>query len=321
MLHQIDLSRVDLNLLVLFETVMEERHVGRSASRLNLSPSAVSHGLGRLRSLLGDPLFLRTPRGVVPTDRALNLAGPVADILARVRSVIAGAEPFDPARSGRRFVIGAPDGASAVFLPPLLATLRSAPGIDIGIRQLLPRQGATSLSAWSDVVAELEARAMDVAVIPVDDAPERFLRRTLYEEEFVIAMRARHRFSQDSSIAAYCNMEHLVVSQTGDAYGFVDVALAAHGLSRRIALTVPNFMFALAVLAETDFVSALPRRFVATHGRRFGVVAVDAPIALPRFEITAVVPKVAMMDAGIAWLIGQLEQAGLAVEPSGPAVG
>jgi len=321
MLHQIDLSRVDLNLLVLFETVMEERHVGRSASRLNLSPSAVSHGLGRLRSLLGDPLFLRTPRGVVPTDRALNLAGPVADILARVRSVVAGAEPFDPARSGRRFVIGAPDGASAVFLPPLLATLRSAPGIDIGIRQLLPRQGVTSLSAWSDVVAELEARAMDVAVIPVDDAPERFLRRTLYEEEFVIAMRARHRFSQDSSIAAYCNMEHLVVSQTGDAYGFVDVALAAHGLSRRIALTVPNFMFALAVLAETDFVSALPRRFVATHGRRFGVVAVDAPIALPRFEITAVVPKVAMMDAGIAWLIGQLEQAGLAVEPSGPAVG
>ena len=321
MLHQIDLSRVDLNLLVLFETVMEERHVGRSASRLNLSPSAVSHGLSRLRSLLGDPLFLRTPRGVVPTDRALNLAGPVADILARVRSVIAGAEPFDPARSGRRFVIGAPDGASAVFLPPLLATLRSAPGIDIGIRQLLPRQGVTSLSAWSDVVAELEARAMDVAVIPVDDAPERFLRRTLYEEEFVIAMRARHRFSQDSSIAAYCNMEHLVVSQTGDAYGFVDVALAAHGLSRRIALTVPNFMFALAVLAETDFVSALPRRFVATHGRRFGVVAVDAPIALPRFQITAVVPKVAMMDAGIAWLIGQLEQAGLAVEPSGPAVG
>ena len=321
MLHQIDLSRVDLNLLVLFETVMEERHVGRSASRLNLSPSAVSHGLGRLRSLLGDPLFLRTPRGVVPTDRALNLAGPVADILARVRSVIAGAEPFDPARSDRRFVIGAPDGASAVFLPPLLATLRSAPGIDIGIRQLLPRQGVTSLSAWSDVVAELEARAMDVAVIPVDDAPERFLRRTLYEEEFVIAMRARHRFSQDSSIAAYCNMEHLVVSQTGDAYGFVDVALAAHGLSRRIALTVPNFMFALAVLAETDFVSALPRRFVATHGRRFGVVAVDAPIALPRFQITAVVPKVAMMDAGIAWLIGQLEQAGLAVEPSGPAVG
>ncbi|TPN79589.1 LysR family transcriptional regulator [Mesorhizobium sp. CU2] len=311
MLHQIDLSRIDLNLLVLFETVMEERHVGRSASRLNLSPSAVSHGLGRLRGLLGDPLFLRTPRGVVPTDRALELAAPVAEILARVRSVVASAEPFDPARTKRRFVIGAPDGASAVFLPPLLEVLhRSAPGIDIGIRQLLPRQNETSpLPAWGDVIAELEARLMDVAVIPIDNAPERLLRRPLYEEDFVVAMRAGHRFARDTGIEAYCAMEHLVVSQTADAQGFVDIALAAHGLSRRIALTVPNFMFALAVLAETDFVSALPRRFVATHAPRFGVIAVDAPLVLPRFQISAVVPKVAMMDAGIAWLVGQLEQA------------
>ncbi|MDG4878081.1 LysR substrate-binding domain-containing protein [Mesorhizobium sp. WSM4935] len=323
MLQEIDLSRVDLNLLVLFETVMEERHVSRSASRLNLSPSAVSHGLGRLRGLLGDPLFLRTPRGVVPTDRALELAAPVAEILARVRSVVASAEPFDPTRSGRRFVIGAPDGASAVFLPPLLEVLRrSAPGIDIGIRQLLPRQGETSpLPAWSDAIAELEARVMDVAVVPIDDAPERFLRRTLYEEDFVIAMRAGHRFSQNTGIEAYCAMEHLVVSQTGDALGFVDTALAAQGRSRRIALTVPNFMFALAVLAETDFVSALPRRFVGMHGRRFGVIAVDAPVPLPRFQITALVPKVAMMDAGIAWLVERLEQAGLAVRPASPAAG
>jgi DNA-binding transcriptional LysR family regulator len=315
MLHQIDLSRVDLNLLVLFETVMEEHHVGRSATRLNLSPSAVSHGLGRLRGLLGDPLFLRTPRGVVPTDRALELAAPVAEILARVRGVIASVEPFDPARSRRRFAIGAPDGASSVFLPPLLDALRQgAPGIDISIRQLLPRQGEPSPAlAWSDVIAELEARAMDVAVLPVGGMPERFLLRTLYEEDFVIAMRAGHPFSTDSGIEAYCAMRHLVVSQAGDTSGFVDTALAEHRLSRRIALTVPNFMFALAVLAETDLVSALPRRFVAMHARRFGVVAVEAPVTLRRFQISAVVPKVAMMDAGIAWLVGQLAQAGLAV--------
>jgi DNA-binding transcriptional LysR family regulator len=130
MLNEIDLSRADLNLLVLFETVMEERHVGRSAERLNLSASAVSHGLGRLRALLGDPLFLKTPRGVVPT------APLIAEILARVRSVVASAEPFDPARSTRRFRIGAPDGVSSVFLPPLLAILaETAPGIDISLRQ------------------------------------------------------------------------------------------------------------------------------------------------------------------------------------------
>src|SRR3954447_20036208 len=114
MLNKIDLSRADLNLLVLFEVVLAERNVGRAAQRLKLSPSAVSHGLGRLRRLLNDPLFLRTPKGVVPTARATELAGPVADVLARARSVISSAAPFDPERSTRRFTIGAPDGSSAV---------------------------------------------------------------------------------------------------------------------------------------------------------------------------------------------------------------
>src|SRR3954468_4613468 len=114
MLNKIDLSRANLNLLVLFEVVLAERNVGRAAQRLKLTPSAVSHGLGRLRRLLNDPLFLRTPKGVVPTARASELAAPIADALARVRSVISSAEPFDPATSTRRFAIGAPDAISAV---------------------------------------------------------------------------------------------------------------------------------------------------------------------------------------------------------------
>src|SRR5262245_9739845 len=139
MLNETDLSRADLNLLVLFEAVIEERHVGRAADRLNISPSAVSHGLGRLRRMLNDPLFVRAPKGVVATARAMELAAPVAEILARVRSVISTAEPFEPATSSRRFTLGAPDGVAAVFLSSLLAGLqRSAPGVEISIRQLLP---------------------------------------------------------------------------------------------------------------------------------------------------------------------------------------
>ena len=143
MLNEIDLSRADLNLLVLFETVLAERHVGHAADKLNLTASAVSHGLGRLRKLLNDPLFLRTPKGVVPTARAIELAEPVADILARIRNVVATAEPFDPATSTRRFLLGAPDGASAVFLMQLLNALnRSAPRVDIGLQQLMPSKKA-----------------------------------------------------------------------------------------------------------------------------------------------------------------------------------
>lgn len=311
MLNQIDLSRTDLNLLVLFEIVLHERHVGRAAARLNLSPSAVSHGLGRLRRLLNDPLFLRTPKGVVPTARAADLATAVADVLARARRVLSTAQPFAAASSTRRFTIGAPDGISAVLLPPLLEQLRmNAPGVDVAVRQLLPTQGeAVPQRAWRATFADLEERAMDIAVIPAGDVPERFLARLLYEEDFVVAMRAGHPFAARLTLDRYCGLQHLVVSLTGDAHGFVDRHLARRGRSRRIALTVPHFMFALAVLAETDLVSALPRRFVALHGPRFGVVAVEPPLPLERFRLNAVAPRVALMDMGLAWLFDLLVSA------------
>lgn len=316
MLNKIDLSRINLNLIALFEVVLEERHVGRTAERLNLTPSAVSHGLGRLRRLLNDPLFVRTPKGVVPTERARDLAAPVADVLARVRSVIATAKPFDPATSSRRFTIGAPDGVSAVFLPGLLAELRrSAPGIDISLRQLLPTQAEISPErVWRGAFSDLEAQAMDIAVIPSDDIPARFHRRTLYGEDFVLALRAGHPLEKRLTLDRYCEMQHLVVSLTGNPYGFVDEVLAKRGRSRRVALTVPNFMFALAVIAETDLIAALPRQFAAMHAARFRVSSQEPPLPLGHFRLNAVSPKAAMMDAGVAWLVGVLGKA----EPTVP---
>jgi DNA-binding transcriptional LysR family regulator len=308
MLNEINLSRSDLNLLVLFETVLKERHVGRAAERLRLSSSAVSHGLSRLRRLLNDPLFLKTPKGVVPTDRATELAAPIAEILAQVRSVISTAKPFDPATSTRRFTIGAPDGVSALFVPPVLAELRrTAPGIDISVRQLLPAPEETSPDRiWRSAFVELEARAMDIAIIPFGGIPARFQQRTLYEEDFVVAMRKGHPFADAPTLDHYCEMQHLVVSLSGDAHGFVDEVLAKQGLSRRIALTVPNFMFALAIIADTDLICALPRRFAAMHAQRFEVVSVEAPLPLGRFPLNAVAPKAAMMDVGLVWLFDVL---------------
>lgn len=312
MLNEIDLSRADLNLLVLFETVYEERHIGRAAERLHLTASAVSHGVGRLRRLLNDPLFLKAPKGVVPTARAAQLAGPIAEVLARVRAVISTVEPFDPARSTRRFTIGAPDGASAVFLPPLLAALRrSAAGIDIGVRQLLPVAGESAPErAWRSAWADLDGRVMDLAVVPSDDIPLRFTRRPLYVEDFVLAMRAGHPYASEPSWDRYCEAQHLVVSLGGDPRGFVDEALARQGRLRRVALTVPNFMFALAVAAETDLICAVPRHFAAAHAARFGLVAVEPLMPLGRSTINLVLPEVALMDAGVAWLVALLEQVG-----------
>jgi DNA-binding transcriptional LysR family regulator len=310
MLNEVDISRADLNLLVLFESVMRERNVGRAAERLSLTPSAVSHGLGRLRRLLNDPLFLRTPQGVVPTDRALELAEPIAEILGRVRSVVAGTAPFDAATSTRRFTIGAPDALSAVLVGALIAAVeRLAPGIDISVRHtLLQRRNRSFDRAWETILHDLERREMDVAVLPLDDVPARFEGRMAYEEEFVAVCRAGHPFSADPTLDRFCATRQLIVSQSGDPRGFVDEALDRIKRERRVALAVPNFMMALMLLAETDLIAALPRRLAETHGRRFGLTIRELPVPAARNQVRVVTPKAALADAGVAWLFETLWQ-------------
>ena len=305
MLNQIDLSRIDLNLLVVFTVVLEERHVGRAAGRLNLTPSAVSHALGRLRDLLKDPLFLRTPKGVVPTSRSLELGAPVAEILARIGHVMASAVPFDPATSPRRFVIGGPDAVLASVLEPLLERLEAqAARVDIGIVHLVPEpSGGSDSRPWQGGLEKLEKREIDVALLPLSVVPPRFEARKLYNEDFVIAMRKGHAFARSPTQAAYCRAQHLLVSLSGDPYGFVDELLARRGLKRRIALTVPTFMMALAHLPNSNLIAALPRRLVASHGARFGLVSAELPFKRKPDQIQAVATRAAMMDDGIAWLM------------------
>lgn len=302
MLNKVNLARTDLNLLVLFEAVYEELHVARAAGRLHVSASAVSHGLGRLRRLMKDPLFLRHPKGVVPTDRARELAGPVAEVLERARQVMSRAESFDPATSRRRFMIGAPDGASAVLLPPLLARIRrEAPGIDLGVRNLVGR--------FEESLTLLDSKTLDVALLPLADIPARFVSRVLYDEDFVLVTRRGHPLAKKPTLEAYAAAPHVMVSVSGDAHGLVDVLLAKKRQSRRVMLTVSNFMEALAVLSESDLVGALPRHFVAKHAGRYRVQTFEPPMPLMSSPIQAVAPQVALRDGGLQWLLDALTAA------------
>jgi DNA-binding transcriptional LysR family regulator len=309
MLNQIDLSQVDLNLLVLFDVVLAERHVGRAAARLHVSPSAISHGLGRLRVLLSDPLFLKHPKGVVPTARALSLGEPVAEVLAGARRVLAGAESFAPGSSKRRFVIGAPDAVCSVLLGPLLSQLqRTAPAIDLGFRDVLP--------PWENTFSELDTRGIDVAILPQVEIPARFVTRTLFQEEFAIAMRKGHPLGRAPSLSRYCAADHVLVSRNADAFGHVDQALAKHGLTRRVVLTLPSFMLALSAIAGSDIVGALPRSVIRSHEKRLGLATGKLPLTLRKDSLRAIVPRVALADAGLAWLLDQLENAAAIALPN-----
>ena len=310
MLNAAQLLRIDLNLLVLFSTVLEERHVARAAAKLNLTPSAVSHGLRRLRRLMHDPLFLRTPRGVVPTERALALAAPIAEILMRIDSVISASGPFDPKTAKRCFTIGAPDAISTVFITPLLEILaREAPGIDIRILQLMPqRHGKPTSEVWHWILAELDAQRLDLAVLPIGPLSPRFVSHLLFEAGFVVTMRRGHAYARNANLKSYLASRHMLVSAIGDAYGVVDQKLSERGLSRRIALTVPNFMMALAQLSETDLIATLPQLLVARHAERFGLEALPVPFPWRPDPVRVVASKSAMADEGIGWMFETIKR-------------
>jgi DNA-binding transcriptional LysR family regulator len=129
----------------------------------------------------------------------------------------------------------------------------------------------------------------------------------LFNEEFVIAGRAGNQWFARPTLSAFCKANHLVVSNSGDPKGFVDALLAERSLERRVTLTAPNFMFALALLTETDLIAAIPRRLFDLHGKRFKLEAAKPPLPLPRFALNIVTPKPAMRDAGLAWLVQTLK--------------
>src|SRR5262249_50359298 len=159
-MNEINLRRADLNLLVVFQVLLAEGHVGRAAKRLSLTQSAASHALGRLRDLFGDPLFVRHPKGIEPTSRALNLAPAIADILSRTHSVLA-SPIFDPTEA-RSFTIATIDQNIPTILLPLIHHLREvAPAIDL---RLLPLDRHL-------VVASFDRQEIDIAILNLRDPP------------------------------------------------------------------------------------------------------------------------------------------------------
>jgi DNA-binding transcriptional LysR family regulator len=181
-----------------------------------------------------------------------------------------------------------------------------ATGVDISLVHLMPAQGGSPGRPWEGCLEKLEKREIDIAMLPVSEVPPRFEARRLYDEDFVVAMRKGHAFARSPTQTEFCNSQHLLVSLSGDPHGFVDELLARRRLKRRVALTVPSFMTALAHLASSDLIAALPRRLVASQGARFGLVSVELPFKRKPDPIRAVATRAAMMDDGIAWLMDVL---------------
>ena len=309
MLNHAQLARIDLSLLLLFDLLIEEQNAGRAAARLNLSPSAISHALRRLRGLLDDPLFLPTPKGMVPTDRAKALAPAVRKIVEGVQAIVSDPATLDPATASRRFRIGAPDGAISVIVPNLVERLQAiAPGIDLSIVQLLPQPGALNpTEAWRSAYADVEKGNISLAMLPHPPEASRFHASKLYFEDFVIVARRGHSLGKKPTLKKFAAARHVLVSATGDRWGFVDQKLAEHRLERRIALTVPSFFMAVSAIASSDLVAAIPRHFAQHAQQNFAIQIAEPPIDMLSSNLHAVVSRTALLDHGIAWLLSEVE--------------
>ena len=298
-----NLRAVDLNLLVILEALLSERHLSRAAERLHMSQPAVSHALARLRHLLGDPLLLRGKGGFQPTARALALARPLAEALQSVRCVLGGAV-FEAATAQRVFRLAMSDYGAALVLPALLRRLRvEAPGIDLAI----------SYASRPAVMAGVQDGELDLALGVFPQLPEQLHRETLFEETFVCALDPASLGPGASlRLDSYLARPHvLVASNEAGMAAEVDAALAQLGQARRIAVRLPHWTVASEILMGTDLILTVARRAVQGNLAQ-GLALYSPPFAIAPFRFETIRHRRTDGDAGIAWLRAAIAQA---VEP------
>lgn len=275
-MREVDLRRIDLNLLVALDALLKEKNVTRAAQRLGMSQPAASRALGRLRALFADALLVEGPGGYVLSARAEELRPRLGSILAGVGEMLE-ANAFDPAAATGRIRLLMPDLQAAVLAPHLLARLaREAPSLDLDIAAL-----------GTDGFGALERGDADAMVALVDDAPAGIQRRRLYDEELVTLMRAQHpALSRKLTLERFLALDHIVVSVTGLGAAPVDEVLARMGRTRRVKLRVPNFFAAVEIAAHSDLVMTLPSSLARAAADMRGLVSLPPPLDLGVFTMS-----------------------------------
>jgi len=295
----VNLSAIDLNLLLVLEALLAERSVTRAGAAIGLSQPATSNALARLRAVLDDPLLVRAKRGMRPTPRAAALAGPLKQALTTLRHALAEVAPFDPASAQAMITLGLTDYGALVVLLPLLRALHvRAPGIDVRVRA--PAAGGA--------FEALAAGELDLALVRAGPVPPRFHHQRLFDDTMCSILRTRHPLGRGQLTAAkFLRAEHVVVS-FGEGRAPVDEVLQRRGLTRRIALYVPHFAVVPHIVLATDLIATIPERLARNFAILGGMRVVRTPFELPRFEMSLVWHDHHHEDPAHRWLRGLLAE-------------
>lgn len=261
-----NLSKVDLNLFIVFDAIYTEANLTRAGQIVGITQPAVSNALSRLRETFNDPLFVRTAQGMVPTPMAQNIIGPVRNALQLLRVSVQESRIFNPLQANKTFRISMTDLIEAVILPPLFQRLRrQAPAVQI----------ESFLAKRRETTKELAAGRIDFAVdAPLNTDPQvRHVK--LLEDRYVCAMRKGHPLAKDKiSLDDYLSLTHIHISSRRSGLGLVDLALGKMGIQRKIALRSQHYLMASQVMQQTDMAMTVPESFAHRHGLH----AVDLPV-------------------------------------------
>jgi len=282
--------------VIVLDALLDERNVTRAATRLGYTQPTISGLLARLRDLFGDPLFVRTQRGLLPTPRAQALAVPLKQLLADSRRLVL-RDLFIPATAEVTFTIASNDYMQHALLVPFVKMLRSK------ARQIRLAIAPPIIEGLSDALARGQVDlALTIPEFAMSDLPSRLL----YRERYVVAVRAQHPLARRGAMTLerFCDYDHVLVSPTGGSFeGPTDQALARLKLRRRVRYSVPSFLLMLELLQTDDLVALVPSRLVRESKQ---LVVLKPPIEVPGFDVIAVWHPRVDRDMGHRWLCGCL---------------
>ena len=271
-----NLRNFDLNLLLVFDALLRERSVIRAADALALSQPALSHALNRLRYLLKDRLFIRTPEGMMPTPRAEQLALPIRKALNDLQLALE-MEKFSPATADRRFVIAVNNYAAVSLAGPIVAACQAqAPKVRLSVRP----------SGTLDLAELLERGQLDLAISAVGAPAERFVSSPLVQDHYVAVFRRGHpTLRRKLTLAAFAELSHLSISSSGEDLSFVDRILASHGKTRSIVLETP-YLSAGVMLVQSNLVAVLGRKLAQEFRRAYPIELRELPFDGKKLQST-----------------------------------
>lgn len=268
---------LDLNLLRAFDAIATEGSVTVAGERIGLSQPAMSNALARLRTVFGDPLFVRTPRGMRPTPFAQQLAQPLREALRLIQTALQQHAGFDPGSSSNTFRFWMSDIGEMVFLPGLLERVKhDAPGVRIEVVRI----------PIKDVHTALEAGELDLAVGFLPGLTTGMRQQPLFREHYVCMLRADHPvIGAKISAKQFRDASHVLVSYVGTGHQVIEETFIEEGLSAHIAVRVPHFLVVPMILARTDLIVTVPSRVAAVFAQLGNFKVLKLPVTMPSFEV------------------------------------